>query len=120
MAKLSSSQRQAADGRVDRELQRVDSGLQAVARGVEQAAAPVVEHEHDRDHRVTEETEAEGRAATATDATAAAAEDGHGLFEAEASRPDLVLELQNAAAAARHAGERIFGDDHRQAGLFHE
>ena len=39
VAKLSSSQRQAAEGELTGELQRVDSRLQAVARGVEPAAA---------------------------------------------------------------------------------
>ena len=51
--------------RVHGELQWVDSGLQAVAGGVEPAAALVVEHEHDREQGVTEKTEPEGRAASA-------------------------------------------------------
>ena len=34
--------------------------------------------------------------------------------------PQLVHVLERLAAAAHDAGQRIFGDDHRQAGLFHQ
>src|SRR5262245_41762953 len=41
-------------------------------------------------------------------------------IEAEQARAVLVDQLQHLAATTRHAGERIFGDHDRQAGLFHQ
>src|SRR5215510_5937467 len=42
------------------------------------------------------------------------------LFEAEVPGAQLVHQLQDATAAACHAGERVFGNDHGQSRLFHE
>ena len=41
-------------------------------------------------------------------------------LEIEQGRAMLIDQLEHASAAAGDAGERIFGDDHRQTGLFHE
>jgi hypothetical protein len=40
------------------------------------------------------------------------------LFKIEERGSVFVDEFQHTPAAARHAGEWVFGDDHRQAGFF--
>ena len=42
------------------------------------------------------------------------------LFEIEKRGPVLVDELEHPAAAARDAGQRIFGNDDRQARFLHQ
>ena len=43
-----------------------------------------------------------------------------GLFDAEQVTTVFIDHLQRATTPPRHAGEGIFGDDHRQAGFCHE
>src|SRR5882757_9514193 len=42
------------------------------------------------------------------------------LLQSENARPVLLGELEDPAAAARHAGERVIRDHHRQSGFFHQ
>src|SRR5579862_5070624 len=41
-------------------------------------------------------------------------------LQSEVTGAELVHEFEDAAAAARHAGEWIVGDYHREAGFFHQ
>src|SRR5690606_541427 len=49
-----------------------------------------------------------------------AACDASASLDSEEARAVLIQQLQHLASAQRDAGEGVIGDDHGQAGLFHE